>query len=221
MASVIWVDSDGDDDLCEFVEPPTPRKPTPGPLAGPSTIEILETPNAKRHKATIDSSDSEDRVSNEEDHAVALALQAKWDEEDALAQRRAAKTEEKSLRLIARLQKMAEKTATARTAQGLTWFVNAKLEARFEAAKEVLNSLGIDTTEKNLFHGTKESNIEAIIKNGFLIPGVSPGAAMAHGSTCGVGIYLATISLNVVWVYVRRVEDVHVPSDNRAKHRPR
>ncbi|KAJ7851917.1 hypothetical protein B0H14DRAFT_2581150 [Mycena olivaceomarginata] len=116
MASVIWVDSDGDDDLFEFDHPlsVTVASYSGGQRASAlphptHEIEILETPNAKRHKATIDSSDSEDRVSNEEDHAVALALQAKWDEEDALAQRRAAKTEEKSLRLIARLQKMAEK----------------------------------------------------------------------------------------------------------------
>ncbi|KAJ7934006.1 hypothetical protein B0H13DRAFT_1561611, partial [Mycena leptocephala] len=184
-----------------------------------------------------------------EDHAVALALQAKWDEEDALAQRRAAETEKKSLRLIARLRKvdakMAEKLqwlaqrknvpddgivfkvvidADGKTLEGdddpdnaahldlvkrdfeaalggglrlktVTSFVNAKLEARFEAAKKVLNSFGIDTTERNLFHGTREPNVDAIIKNGFLIPGVSPGVAMAHGSTCGIGIYLATKAL--------------------------
>lgn len=46
----------------------------------------------------------------------------------------------------------------------MTWFVNAKLEARFEAAKEVLNSFGIDTTERNLFHGTREPNVDAIIR---------------------------------------------------------
>jgi hypothetical protein len=42
--------------------------------------------------------------------------------------------------------------------------VNAKLEARFEAAKELLNSLGIDATEKNLFHGTAATNIQPILQ---------------------------------------------------------
>lgn len=46
----------------------------------------------------------------------------------------------------------------------VTWFVNAKLEARFEAAKELLNSLGIDTTERNLFHGTAAANIQPILE---------------------------------------------------------
>ncbi|KAJ7893923.1 hypothetical protein B0H14DRAFT_2559548 [Mycena olivaceomarginata] len=50
---------------------------------------------------------------------------------------------------------------------------------------EALNSFAIDTIERNLFHGTAAENIELILKNGFLIPGVSPGVAMVHGSTCG------------------------------------
>jgi hypothetical protein len=47
--------------------------------------------------------------------------------------------------------------------------VNAKLEARFEAAKALLNSLGIDATEKNLFHGTAEANIQPILQAGFSV----------------------------------------------------
>ncbi|KAJ7875170.1 hypothetical protein B0H14DRAFT_3437357 [Mycena olivaceomarginata] len=77
----------------------------------------------------------------------------------------------------------------------VNWFVDAKLEARFEVAKEALNSSAIDTIERNLFHGTAAENIGLILKNGFLIPGVSPGVAMVHGSTCGVSIYLATDSM--------------------------
>lgn len=143
MASVVWVASDGDDDLVEFVEPPTPRKPTALAGPGPSTIangqlqrestaskkrprsaspdsdiEILETPKAKIHKSsdtkTSPVGPSDELEDREEDHAVALALQAKWDEEDALAQRQAAETEEKSLRLIARLQKVDAKMAEKR-----------------------------------------------------------------------------------------------------------
>ncbi|KAJ6627740.1 hypothetical protein B0H10DRAFT_1993890 [Mycena sp. CBHHK59/15] len=278
MASVIWIDSDAEaDDLVEFVEPPAPCKPTEL-LAGPSTIantqlrhqkqnastphkkrqrtsssdseiEILDTPKAKIHKSikTKPLSVDEDRIANE-DHAVALELQRKWDEEDALAQKLAAETEEKSLRLIAHLQKMdqsmAEKRrqlaqskdvpddgivfkvvidADGKTLEGdedpdnathldlvkrdfektlasgvklktVTWFVNAKLEARFEAAKDLLNSLAIDTTERNLFHGTAAANIRPILENGFLMPGVSPGARVVNGQTEGRGIYLATES---------------------------
>ncbi|KAJ7123869.1 hypothetical protein C8R43DRAFT_864133, partial [Mycena crocata] len=82
----------------------------------------------------------------------------------------------------------------------VTWFANSKLEARFEAAKEVLKSFGIDASERNLFHGTAEKNIQPILENGFLIPGVSPGSLglRVHGSSCGVGIYLATDSLTSV-----------------------
>ncbi|KAJ6525020.1 hypothetical protein DFH09DRAFT_936959 [Mycena vulgaris] len=271
MASVIWIDSDTEDfdvdDLIEFVEPPTPRKT---PLAGPSTIantqarraQYTGTPQKKRHRspsseieileATPRAPKISKPLSDDEDRAVALALQSKWDEEDTLAQKRAAEIEAKSLRLIERLQKMDQNMAEKRqqlaqskevpddgivyqvviNADGTTlegdedpdnaahldivkrdfeqalaggmklknvhWFVNAKLEARFEAAKEVLNSFGIDTTEKNLFHGTAAANIQPILKaclSGFLIPGVSPGVAMVHGAACGIGIYLATTPL--------------------------
>ncbi|KAJ7450052.1 hypothetical protein B0H11DRAFT_2078265 [Mycena galericulata] len=272
MASVIWIDSDTDDgdDFIEFVEAPTPRKhPARGPLAGPS--KIFNTPtrtHKKRHRAA-NSSDSDIEIveptpkgakiqkpqpvplnSDDEDHdrTIALALQKKWDEEDAQAKKQAAETDERSLRLIERLQemdaKMAEKRrrlaqgkdvpddgivfhvvidADGKTIEGdddpdnaahldevkrdfeqalagglkvknVHWFVNAKLEARFEAAKEILNSRGIDTTEKNLFHGTAVANIQPILQNGFLIPGVSPGLAMAHGAACGIGIYLGVSS---------------------------
>ncbi|KAJ7123858.1 hypothetical protein C8R43DRAFT_899455 [Mycena crocata] len=276
MPAVIWIDSDADEendsDVVEFVEPPTPRKPAP-PLAGPSRIvntqrqirtphkkrqrtppsdsdvEIIDTPRPKIQKSKQIAFDyNEDHAASEEDRRVALALQKKWEEEDELARKQAAETEEMSLRLIERLQKMdqdmAEKRqrlaqskdvpddgivfkvvidADGKTLEGdddpdnaahldlvkhdfekalaggmklktVTWFVNAKLEARFEAAKAVLDSFGIDTTEKNLFHGTAATNIEPILKNGFLIPGISPGVAMVHGAACGIGIYLATDS---------------------------
>jgi hypothetical protein len=42
--------------------------------------------------------------------------------------------------------------------------VNAKLEARFKAAKATLDSFGIDSTERNLFHGTAATNIQPILK---------------------------------------------------------
>ncbi|KAJ7101394.1 hypothetical protein B0H15DRAFT_410554 [Mycena belliarum] len=278
MASVIWIDSDADDDdVVEFVERPivvSPRRDLkkPAPLAGPSTIantrrpdlrtpqkkkrgrsptsdsdiEILEctprptkTPKAKLQLQPLSSDDDDDR-------AVALALQRQWEAEDQVAQKKAAETEEQSMRLIARLQamdaSMAEKRARlaqsrdvpddgivfqvvidaeGKTLEGdedpdnaahldivkrdfeqaiagglklktLHWFVNAKLEARFEAAKATLNALGIDATERSLFHGTAAPNIQPILKSGFLIPGVSPGIQRAHGAACGIGIYLAT-----------------------------
>ncbi|KAJ7102759.1 hypothetical protein C8R44DRAFT_808495 [Mycena epipterygia] len=265
MASIIWIDSDAEDvdDLVEFIEPPTPRKlPGTGPLAGPSTIantprRTKETPQKKRARSPVSDSDIEiiestpraakiTKSKHDEDRAIALALQKKWDEEDALAQKQAAETEEKSMRLIARLQEMDQSMADKRRklaqqkdvpddgivfhvvidADGKTlegdddpdnaahldlvkrdfeqvlatgfkvkkvhWFVNAKLEARFEKAKEVLNSRGIDSTERNLFHGTAAANIQPILENGFLIPGVSPGVQMVNGAACGIGIYLAT-----------------------------
>ncbi|KAJ7912273.1 hypothetical protein B0H13DRAFT_2271689 [Mycena leptocephala] len=74
----------------------------------------------------------------------------------------------------------------------VTWFVNVKLEARFEAAKELLASLGIDNSETNLFHGTAANNIQPILEGGFLIPGVSSGGKMVNGKTEGYGIYLAS-----------------------------
>ncbi|KAJ7842816.1 hypothetical protein B0H14DRAFT_3868759 [Mycena olivaceomarginata] len=233
-ASVIWIDSDADDDFIEIIERPTPRKPLSSQKKrqraqspDDSDIEFVEaTPRrAKTHKVTPQQADDDD------DHA-------------------AAEIEGKSLRLIARLQemdaKMAEKRqklaqskdvpddgivyhviidAEGKTIEGdddpdnaahldlvkrdfeqalaaglkvktVQWFVNANLEARFEAAKALLNSLGIDATEKNLFHGTAEANIQPILQagfsSGFLVPGLSPGARQAHGAACGVGVYLAT-----------------------------
>ncbi|KAJ7439164.1 hypothetical protein B0H11DRAFT_2356419, partial [Mycena galericulata] len=77
------------------------------------------------------------------------------------------------------------------TLVSVTWFVNVKLEARFEAAKELLASLGIDNSETSLFHGTAANNIQPILEGGFLIPGVSSGGKMANGKTEGYGIYLA------------------------------
>ncbi|KAJ7754087.1 hypothetical protein B0H16DRAFT_1459177 [Mycena metata] len=74
---------------------------------------------------------------------------------------------------------------------GIPMVCDVKLETRFEAAKKILNSHGIDSTERNLFHGTAETNIQPILENGFLIPGVSKGAKRARGSSCGVGVYLA------------------------------
>ncbi|KAJ7242347.1 hypothetical protein B0H12DRAFT_1132385 [Mycena haematopus] len=264
MASVIWVDSDAEDDLIEIIETPT-QAPTPRkPLAGPSAI--ANTPRQrdkhKRPRALSPDSDIEfieatprgakipktkpPAIDHDDDHAVALALQKKWEEEDELAQKQAAEIEEKSLKLIARLQEMDQKMAEKRQklaqsanvpddgivfqviidAKGNTiegdddpdnaahldlvkhdfeqalaaglkvktvqWFVNAKLETRFEEAKALLISLGIDATETNLFHGTAAANIQPIVQNGFLIPGVSPGINMVHGAACGVGIYLAT-----------------------------
>ncbi|KAJ6530327.1 hypothetical protein B0H19DRAFT_967921 [Mycena capillaripes] len=262
MASVIWVDSDGEDDLVEIIEPPIPRKPVAGPSTSTARLndnkkrqreqssdcEIIETTPraAKIHKP--EQQKPPDTKDDGGDHAIALALQKKWEEEDQLAQQRATETDKKSLRLISRLQKMDQSLTEKRRklakkedvpddgivfqvtidAEGKTiegdddpdnaahleivkrdfeqalagglkvktvqWFVNAKLEARFEAAKEVLSSFGIDTTERNLFHGTAATNIQPILKNGFLIPGVSRGISKAHGSSCGVGIYLATNS---------------------------
>ncbi|KAJ7937630.1 hypothetical protein B0H13DRAFT_2412716, partial [Mycena leptocephala] len=77
------------------------------------------------------------------------------------------------------------------TLVSVTWFVNVKLEARFEAAKELLASLGIDNSETSLFHGTAANSIQPILEGGFLIPGVSSGGKMANGKTEGYGIYLA------------------------------
>ncbi|KAJ7934477.1 hypothetical protein B0H13DRAFT_1855085 [Mycena leptocephala] len=77
------------------------------------------------------------------------------------------------------------------TLVSVTWFVNVKLEARFEAAKELLASLGIDNSETNLFHGTAANNIQPILEGGFLIPGVSSDGKMVNGKTEGYGIYLA------------------------------
>ncbi|KAJ7901452.1 hypothetical protein B0H13DRAFT_2336025 [Mycena leptocephala] len=48
--------------------------------------------------------------------------------------------------------------------KNVNWFVDAKLEARFEVAKEALNSFAIDTIERNLFHGTAAENIGLILK---------------------------------------------------------
>ncbi|KAJ7929790.1 hypothetical protein B0H13DRAFT_2537801 [Mycena leptocephala] len=59
---------------------------------------------------------------------------------------------------------------------------------------QALNSFAINTIERNLFHGTAAENIELILKNGFLIPGVSPGVAMVHGSTCGSLLCLKTLN---------------------------
>ncbi|KAJ6510827.1 hypothetical protein C8R45DRAFT_965305 [Mycena sanguinolenta] len=257
MASVIWVDSDAEDDLIEIIEPK--------PLAGPSTIantprqrDKLKRPRPQSPDSDIEFIDATPKVVKvpktkppatehaDEDHAIALALQKKWEEEDELARKQAAEIEERSLRLIARLQEMDQKMAEKRQqlarsanvpddgivfqvvidAQGNTiegdddpdnaahldlvkqdfeqalaaglkvktvqWFVNAKLETRFEEAKAHLNSLGIDTTERNLFHGTAAPNIQLIVQNGFLIPGVSPGSRMVNGAACGLGVYLAT-----------------------------
>ncbi|KAJ7026967.1 hypothetical protein C8F04DRAFT_1123805 [Mycena alexandri] len=266
MQSVIWIDSDADGSEIEFVEPPTPQR-RKGPLAGPSSI--VNTPRVsktKKKRPLVQSSDSEieiiqatpkgakiqksapprDDTDADEDRAVALALQKRWDEEDALAQKRAKEIEDADLSLIAHLQEMDQKMAEKRQqlaqsrdvpddgivfqvvidAEGKTiegdddpdnaahleevkrdfeqalannmkiktvhWFVNAKLEARFEAAKATLMALGIDSTERNLFHGTAATNIQPILKGGFLIPGVSPGIQMVHGAACGIGIYLAT-----------------------------
>ncbi|KAF7333477.1 ADP-ribosylation [Mycena venus] len=263
MATVIWVDSDVDDadDLIEIIEAPTPRKP----LAGPSALANTPRPREKRKRQRAYSLDSEIEFvevtakvakvhkavpqaedHGHDDHAIALALQKKWEEEDELARKHATESDKKSLRLIERLQDMDQKMAEKRQklaqskdvpddgivfrvvidAEGNTiegdddpdnaahldlvkrdfeqalaaglkvktvqWFVNAKVEARFEKAKELLNSLGIDATEKNLFHGTAERNIQPIVQDGFKIPGVTPGVAMAHGAACGVGVYLAT-----------------------------
>ncbi|KAJ7754099.1 hypothetical protein B0H16DRAFT_756663 [Mycena metata] len=268
MQSVIWIDSDADGSEIEFVEPPTPQR-RKGPLAGPSSI--VNTPRAdktKKKRPLVQSSDSEIEIIQatpkgakiqksapvpprdedadaDEDRAVALALQKRWDEEDALAEKRAKEIEDADLSLIARLQEMDQKMAEKRQqlaqsrdvpddgivfhvvmdAEGKTiegdddpdnaahleevkrdfqqalacmkiktvhWFVNAKLEARFEAAKATLMALGIDSTERNLFHGTADTNIQPILKSGFLIPGVSPGVQMVNGAACGIGIYLAT-----------------------------
>lgn len=133
MASIIWIDSDTEDvdDLVEFVEPPTPRKLlATGPLAGPSTIantprRIKHTPQKKRARSPVSDSDIEiiestpraakiTKSKHDEDRAIALALQKEWDEEDALAQKISAETEEKSLRLIARLQEMDQSMADKR-----------------------------------------------------------------------------------------------------------
>ncbi|KAJ7666703.1 hypothetical protein DFH06DRAFT_1469910 [Mycena polygramma] len=264
MASVIWIDSDDDDDgLIEIIENPTPRKPLAGPskIANTSSLKrlddrkkkrqreespdcvIVETPRASKIRRAEEPTAT---VDDDDDHAVALALQKKWEEEDQLAQKRATETDDKSRRLIARLQKVDDNMAEKRrklaekkdvpddgivfqvaidsegnTVEGIDdpdntahlelvkrdfgqalaagvklktvrWFVNAKLEARFEAAKETLTSLNIDSTEKNLFHGTADANVESILKNGFYIPGVTPGFRGAHGASCGVGVYLAT-----------------------------
>ncbi|KAJ7888541.1 hypothetical protein B0H14DRAFT_3127184 [Mycena olivaceomarginata] len=230
-ASVIWIDSDADDDFIEIIERPTPRKP----LSTSQDPQGSAAAGGRRRRPC----------------RCACAAE-KWEEEDELAQQQAAEIEGKSLRLIARLQemdaKMAEKRqklaqskdvpddgivyhviidAEGKTIEGdddpdnaahldlvkrdfeqalaaglkvktVQWFVNANLEARFEAAKALLNSLGIDTTEKNLFHGTAEANIQPILQagfsvaSGFLVPGLSPGARQAHGAACGVGVYLAT-----------------------------
>ncbi|KAK7039311.1 ADP-ribosylation [Favolaschia claudopus] len=258
MASVIWIDSDidDDDDFIEIIEA-SPRKP----LAGPSTIvNTPRRPKADKKRYRAESPDSDIDIveatpkpkvprsvpQDHDDHAMAMALQKKWEDEDAIAQKQAAKIEERSLKLVARLQEMDQKMAEKRRqlagsqdvpddgivfrvvvdADGKTiegdddpdnaerlevvkkdfeqaiagglkvktvqWFVNAKLEARFEAAKAQLVSLGIDATEMNLFHGTAEANIQPILENGFLIPGVSPGVQMVNGAACGIGIYLAT-----------------------------
>ncbi|KAJ7918070.1 hypothetical protein B0H13DRAFT_2269276 [Mycena leptocephala] len=69
----------------------------------------------------------------------------------------------------------------------VTWFVNVKLEARFEAAKELLASLGIDNSETSLFHGTAANNIQPILE----VSDSSSGGKMANGKTEGYGIYLA------------------------------
>ncbi|KAJ7715434.1 hypothetical protein B0H14DRAFT_2303262, partial [Mycena olivaceomarginata] len=74
----------------------------------------------------------------------------------------------------------------------VTWFVNAKLEARFEAAKELLNSLGIDTTERNLFHGTAAANIQPILEA--CKSTIERGARVVNGQSEGRGIYLSTES---------------------------
>ncbi|KAJ7666695.1 hypothetical protein DFH06DRAFT_1469903, partial [Mycena polygramma] len=257
MASVIWIDSDDDDDLIEIIEHPTPRKPLAGPSAIANTSRKRLDDNDKKRRQREESPDcvivetpraskAQRAAADDDDHAIALALQKKWEEEDELARKRAAELDERSLRVIARLKTMDENMAEKRrllrekkdvpedgivfqvaidsegnTIEGdddpdnaahlelvkrdfeqalaaglrvktVRWFVNAKLEARFEAAKETLVSLNIDATEINLFHGTAETNIQPILQNGFLIPGITPGIAMAHGAACGVGIYLAT-----------------------------
>ncbi|KAJ7279299.1 hypothetical protein C8J57DRAFT_1125126 [Mycena rebaudengoi] len=269
--SVIWVDSDDDDDdLIEIVEL-SPRKfagPGPSTVASRRANGICPARTTKRKRNPVDSYSSDIEIVEspsksakihreqqplsteaDEDRAVALALQKEWEEEDAEAKKEAEENDERSVRLIERLQQMeynmAEKrrrlagikdvpddgivfqvviNADGKTVEGVEdpdnaahldlvkrdfdqalaggvklknvhWFVNANLEARFEKAKETLMALGIDTTERNLFHGTAATNIEPILKNGFLIPGVSAGGTRVHGASCGVGIYMATTPL--------------------------
>ncbi|KAJ7850767.1 hypothetical protein B0H14DRAFT_3137543 [Mycena olivaceomarginata] len=279
--SSIWLDCEGEDeDFIEIVESIQPiRESVLHDFADLRNAPSVSFPGLRYRDyrySPIKKANCEGGTPD--DYALALALQKQWEEEDGVAQKRAAEDEERSQQLIARLQAMDEKMdkkrriAPPKTTEGrsrqrrpedgivfkvvvdadgntlegdpdpdnvaqsenfrrlsqlfmltsgifslelvkrvfegpgpdmigigtrrlkvktVTWFVNVQLEARFEAAKELLASLGIDNSETNLFHGMAANNIQPILEGGFLIPGVSSGGKMANGKTEGYGIYLA------------------------------
>ncbi|KAJ7775215.1 hypothetical protein B0H14DRAFT_3588326 [Mycena olivaceomarginata] len=257
--SIIWLDWEGEDkDFIEIVESIQPiRESVLHDFADLRNAPSVSFPGLRYRDyrySPIKKANCEGGTPD--DYALALALQKQWEEEDGVAQKRAAEDEERSQQLIARLQAMDEKMDKKRriapqkrrkggrdnavlrmvscsklwlTPMGtrsrviqtptilelvkrvfeepgpnmigigtrrlkvktVTWFVNVQLEARFEAAKELLASLGIDNSETNLFHGMAANNIQPILEGGFLIPGVSSGGKMANGKTEGYGIYLA------------------------------
>ncbi|KAJ7829074.1 hypothetical protein B0H14DRAFT_3144080 [Mycena olivaceomarginata] len=89
-----------------------------------------------------------------------------------------------------------------------TWFVNVKLEARFEAAKELLASLGIDNSETSLFHGTAANRIQPILEGRVSDSRRPPPAAKWRMVKLkGYGIYLAptaSASLGDNWSNFKR-----------------
>ncbi|KAJ7187182.1 hypothetical protein C8R46DRAFT_1184871 [Mycena filopes] len=257
MPSVIWIDSDGEDDEIEFVEAPTNQKrrnASAGPSSAAKTskrqrpqspdsdIHIIEGPAGGANIAPLPPL----AVQSEADREFALALQKQWDAEPEPA----AAPAPKKRRRVAKKKKEPEAGIVFKTIDGeedadnaarlelvkrdfeqalgdglkiktVQWVVNATLETRFEAAKETLDSHGIDSTEQNLFHGTAATNIQSILENGFMIPGVTPGARRlrAHGASCGVGVYLATSPLTSVG-YTQGASRMFMCRVSQAKPRP-
>jgi hypothetical protein len=71
------------------------------------------------------------------------------------------------------------------------WFVNHTLESVYERHRERIEAVtGQPAQELSLFHGTREVNIQSILKGGFRIGGQN-GHAVTNGTALGHGVYLA------------------------------
>ncbi|KAJ7598679.1 hypothetical protein C8J56DRAFT_171385 [Mycena floridula] len=77
------------------------------------------------------------------------------------------------------------------------WFVNYELEKRYEQARDQLHAImRQQPVELNLFHGTREANIDSILKGGFRIGGAD--IPVVNGAAFGYGIYLAADAMTSV-----------------------
>ncbi|KAJ7679792.1 hypothetical protein B0H14DRAFT_3177562 [Mycena olivaceomarginata] len=97
----------------------------------------------------------------------------------------------------------------------VTWFVNVKLEVRFEAAKELLASLGIDNSETSLFHSTAANNIQPILEVGSDSP-ASPRAAKWRTVKLKVMVYISRRPPPLLLVITGRISN----EISHAKPRP-